>query len=149
MRKHCAILIALLATGAAAGCGGDEEEPLSKAEYIKQGDVICKKANETIEKEAEETFADLGPREMPSEEQLTAFVEDVAVPNVESQISDLRALAAPEGDEDELDKIYEDVDTALAEVEEDPATIVEGDNDPFQEPNEAARGYGFKECGEG
>ncbi len=150
MRNYaCAMVVALLATGAAAGCGGDESEPLSKAEYIKQGDAICKKSGDKIDMEAEEEFADLGADEEPSEEQLTTFVEDIAKPNLETQLSDLRDLGVPEGDEEELDDIYEGVETALAKVENDPGIILEEGNDPFEEPNDAARAYGFKECGEG
>ncbi|CAN5542062.1 hypothetical protein BH20ACT19_BH20ACT19_12990 [soil metagenome] len=149
MRKYaCATVIALLATGAGAGCGGDEEEPLSKAEYIKQGDAICEKFGDMIDKEAEEAFADLGPDEEPSEEQLTTFVEDIAKPNVEDQLSELRDLPAPEADEDELNGVYDDVETALAKIEDDPLVILEEGEDPFEEPNDAARAYGFKECGE-
>lgn len=54
----------------------------------------------------------------------------MAKPNVESQLSDLRDLAPPEGDEDKLNDIYEDVETAFAKVEDDPKVILEESNDP-------------------
>ena len=67
-RYGCAVAIALVAAGAGAGCGGDDDEKaLTKAEFIKQGDAICKKAAAEGEKQADEMFADLGSNEEPSE----------------------------------------------------------------------------------
>ena len=145
-RYGCAIAIALVAAGAGAGCGGDDdEEALSKAEFIEQGDAICKKAAAEGEKEADAMFADLGPNEEPSDEQLTTFVEDVLKPNVEGQLNDLRDLTPPEEDEDTVNAVYEKVETGLAKLEDDPKTIL-SDEDPLSDANQAAEDYGFKEC---
>lgn len=141
----CAIAIALLATGAAAGCGGDDEEPLSKAEHIKQGDALCKKYDAEIEKQVKEMFPDLGENERPSEEQLKTFTGDVIVPEGERLLGDLRDLSQPEGDEDTLNAIYDGFDEALAKVEDDPKVLL-SDEDPFEAPSKAAGDYGFKEC---
>lgn len=147
-KKHgCALAIALLAAGTAAGCGGDDEEPLSKAEYIKQGDAICKKAQAEGEKQTEEMFADLGPNEEPSEDQLETFVEGVLKPNTEGQVNDLRDLSPPEGDEDTVNEIYDGVEGALAEIQDDPNMLLSED-DPFEEASQKAEDYGFKVCSE-
>ena len=143
----CAIVVALLATGAAAGCGGDDEEPLSKAEYIKQGDAICKKANAELEREAEEMFRDLGSNERPSEEQLSTFVEDLIKPKIQGQVDDLRELSPPEGDEETVNAIYEKVEEGLSKVEGDPQLLL-SDDDPLQPATDAAADYGFKDCSE-
>ncbi len=144
-RYGCTFAVVLLAVGAGAGCGGEDEEPLTKAEYIEQGDAICKKAQEEVEKEVEEMFGDLGATEEPSEEQLTTLVEDVLKPNTEGQLSELRDLPPPEGDEDTLNGIYDGVDEALAKIEDDPKILLSGD-DPFEAPSEKAADYGFKVC---
>jgi hypothetical protein len=144
-RYGCAIAVALLGAGAGAGCGGDDEEPLSKAEYIKQGDAICKKAQAEGKKKVEEMFGDLGPNEEPSEEQLTTLVEDVIKPNTQGQLNDLRDLTPPEGDEDTVNAIYDGVEEGLANVEDDPKILLSKD-DPFEAPTQKAEDYGFKEC---
>jgi len=142
-RKHgCVLAIALLAAGTTAGCGGDDEEPLSKAEYIKQGDAICKKASAELEKEAKEQFPG---NEEPSGEELTGFAEDVLKPNLEGQLNDLRDLTPPEDDADTVNAIYEKVETGLAKLEDDPKVLLSSD-DPFEPANDAAADYGFKEC---
>ena len=144
-RYGCAVAIALVAAGAGAGCGGDDEEALSKAEFIEQGDAICEKAAAEGEKQADEMFADLGSNEEPSEEQLTTFVEDVLKPNIEGQLSDLRDLTPPEEDEETINAVYEQVETGLAKLEDDPKSIL-SDEDPLSDANQAAEDYGFKEC---
>jgi len=150
MKKYlCAAAAVLLATGAGAGCGGDEAKPLSKADYIKQGDAICEKSGDKIDKAAQKTFADLGQNEMPTEEEITPFVEETFKPEIESQISGLRDLTPPEADADKLNEIYEQVEEALAKVEDDPGTLLEQGADPFEDANKAAQDYGFKVCGEG
>ncbi|MEJ7750525.1 MAG: hypothetical protein WKF32_03635 [Thermoleophilaceae bacterium] len=142
----CALLVALLAAAGAAGCGGDE--PLSKAAYIEKGDAICKKSDAKVGKAAEKAFADLGENEMPTEKQLAPFVEDTLKPEVESQISELRDLSPPKADEDKLNKIYDDVESGLAKIEDNPKILLEEGNDPLEEPNKAAQDYGFKVCGQ-
>ena len=144
-RYGCAITVAVLAAVAGAGCGGDDEKPLSKAEYVKQGDAICKKAQASGEKKVEEMFGDLGPNEKPSDEQLTTLVEDVIKPNTQGQLNDLRDLTPPEGDEDTVNGIYDGVEEGLAKVEDDPKILLSKD-DPFAPATKKAEEYGFKEC---
>ena len=146
-RYGCAIAMALMVAGAGAGCGDDDEEALSKAEYIKQGDAICKKAGADLEKEVEDMFPDLGPNEEPTEEQLTTFVDDAFKPNADGQLDDLRDLPPPEGDEDTLNGIYDGFEEAVATVEDDPTILLEED-DPFEAPSQEAADYGFKDCSE-
>ena len=140
-----ALVVALIAASAVGGCGGDEEDAPSKAEYIERGDAICKKASQAGERKTEAFFADLGPNEEPSERQLAGFVDEVVKPNLEGQVSDLRALPAPEGDEKRLENIYADVDAALVRIEDDPKLLF-AQKDPLGEANSAAGDYGFKEC---
>ena len=144
-RYACAAAVALLATG--AGCGGDDEEPLSKAEYINQADAICKKLSAEGEKQTEEMFKDLGPSEEPSEEQLTSFVEDVLGPNIRRQVDELRELSPPEADEDTVDAIYDELEEGLAKIEEDPKVLFSKD-DPLEPANDAAADYGLEDCSE-
>jgi hypothetical protein len=149
-RSAFALAGVLLATGFAAGCGDDDDDKaLSKAEYIKQGDAICQESGDRIDAGAEKTFANLDQNERPTVEQITPFVQDTLVPEVEKQLSGLRGLSAPEDDEDDLNDIYDGVEEAMQKVEDDPGLLLEEGKDPFEEPNTAAQAYGFKVCGEG
>lgn len=147
-RKYgCAIVVALLAVGAGCG-GGDDEEALSKAEFIKQGDAICKKSGDKVDAAAEERFADLGRNEPPSAAQIKTFAEDTIIPEISGQLEDLRELPAPEGDDDKVNEIIDAADEALGKVEDDPTVLLEQGGDPFEAANKLASDYGFKECGE-
>jgi len=145
-----AVLVALAAL--VAGCGGggdttDETVTLTKAEFIKQGDAICKEANEENEAEAEEFAEENGfTLEKASKEQLEEAVGEVLVPSLNRQTEELDALGAPEGDEDEVEAIIVSVEDAADEIEDDPGLVFE--EKTLEKPNKLAKAYGFKVCGE-
>ena len=135
-----------------AGCGGgdettDETVTLTKTEFIKQGDAICKEAGDKNEKEAEEFAEENGfELEEASKEQLEEAVGEVLVPSLRKQAEGLEALGAPEGDEEQVEEIIVSLEGATDEVEDDPSLVFEEGS--FDEPNELAKDYGFKVCGE-
>jgi hypothetical protein len=146
-----AALIALAAI--VAGCGGggdttDETVTLTKAEFVKQGDAICKKATERSEKEAEEFAEDNDfTLEKASKEQLEEAVSAVLVPDLERQAEELDALGAPKGDEDKVEEIIVSLEDATGEIEDDPGLVFDGK--VLRKATEKAEAYGFKVCGEG
>lgn len=146
-----AALVALAAL--VAGCGGgddtttDETVTLTKAEFIKQGDAICKEANEENEAEAEEFAEENGfTLEKASKDQLEEAVAEVLVPSLNQQMEELDALGAPEGDEDQVEEIIVSVEDAADEIEDDPGLVFE--EATLDKPNKLAKAYGFKVCGE-
>jgi hypothetical protein len=145
-----AALVALAAVVAGCGSGGDttdETVTLTKTEFIKQGDAICKKSNDESEKEAEEFAKDNDfSLEKASKEQLEEAVSAVLVPSLERQAEELDALGAPEGDEDEVEAIIVSLEDATAEVEDDPGVVFQGE--VLKKPSKLAEDYGFKVCGE-
>lgn len=135
-----------------AGCGGgdettDETVTLTKAEFIKQGDAICKEGNDQSEKEAEE-FAEENDftLEKASDEQLEEAVSEVLVPNLNQQAEEIEALGAPEGDEEQVEEIIVSLEGAAEEIEDEPGIVFDGE--VLKEPSELAEDYGFKVCGE-
>ncbi len=136
----CAMVAALLATGAAAGCGG--EEALTKSEFLKQGNAICAKGSKKIEDGAKK----LGDGK-PSKEVVTKFAEDTLIPSVEDQLSELGDLKPPKADEDKVKKILDAADEALTKTKDDP-TVLTSSDDPFKEANKQAEAYGLTKCAE-
>jgi len=145
-----AALVALAAIAAGCGSGGDttdETVTLTKTEFIKQGDAICKQGNDESEKEAEEFAEDNDFKlEKASKEQLEEAVSEVLVPNLEQQTEELDALGAPKGDEDEVEAIIASLEDATGEIEDDPGMVFEGS--VLKKPSKLADDYGFKVCGE-
>ena len=153
-RTALALLLTCAVAGFAIGCGDDDDngnggggESLSKAEYIKRGDQICREGDREIQREGRSRFGDL--QERPSRDELVGFIEDVVIPNIEGQISDLRDLPPPEGDEDTVNAIYDRADESIEAVKENPeGAVAEGADNPFAEANKLGRDYGFKACGD-
>ena len=147
----------LLVGGAAligAGCGDDDEDttgassaPLTKQEFAQQANQICADGNEEIDEGAQATFSE----GRPAPEDQEAFFTDTVIPNVQSQIDDIRALTPPEGDEEEVAAIVDSAQSAVDEIEADPAALADieegGSSDPFAEANKLAEDYGLEECG--
>src|SRR4029077_6216402 len=115
--------------------------------FIKQGDAICKEANEENETEAEE-FAEENDftLEKASKEQLEEAVAEVLVPSLNQQVEELDALGAPEGDEDQVEEIIVSLEGVAGEVEDDPSWFFE--EKTLEKPAKLANAYGFKVCGE-
>ena len=153
MRKRYGVVVAIVvAMFVGVGCGDDDEEttpaassaPPTKEEFIEQADQICADGDAEIEQAAQETFS----QGRPSPEEEEAFITDTAIPSIQTQVEGLSALTPPEGDEEDVAAIVDAAESALAEVEEDPAAITEegGRNDPFAEATKLAEDYGITEC---
>jgi hypothetical protein len=147
------VLAALVALAAiVAGCGGGDDsdttggDSLTKAEFIKQGDAICEKANDQSEAEAEKFAKENDFKlERPTKEQLEEAVTEILVPNFNRQVEDLKALGVPEGDEEQVEEMIGSLETAADEIEGDPSLVFE--EQVLKEPAQLAEDYGFKVCG--
>jgi hypothetical protein len=118
------LLLAFALVGAA--CGGDVA--VSKDEYIAQADAICADANAQFDAIRVE-FANL-PEPSNVEgfaEPLVADFVDQFTAVLEEQVSDVRALPVPEGDEDLLATIYDDLEGVARAIRELAAAAAAGD----------------------
>ncbi|HTU13747.1 MAG TPA: hypothetical protein VMF31_00995 [Solirubrobacterales bacterium] len=149
MRKSPRVLFALIALIALsaftiAACGGSDDDSgddVTTAEYIAQADAICTEADKENDAAVKTAFGN----EQPTKEEVTSFVSEEIVPTLETQLSDLRELTPPEGDADTVNGIYDRLDTAIAEVKEDPESSL--NKDPFVDIYADAKAYGFRSCG--
>lgn len=149
MPARIGLLVAftLLPTLGAAGCGGDDDDALTKEEFIAQANQACVDGDEEIDQAAEKRFGNTDP----SRAEFKQFTLETVVPRVQTTIDEIRDLAAPEGDEDQinafLDAVQADLDQVEEDqVEEDPLAIRSPQNDLFVEPDRLAREYGIEEC---
>jgi len=151
-RRTFAILISVLAlAGVAAGCGGDDSEPLTKAEFIEQADAACKEAN----KEADEVFeaffkeaekATKTGNAPPGEEDEKALLQEGVIPAIEVQIETLEDLNPPEADEAKIDALVVELEKVAKEAETHPVGA-SAQPLPFEKASKLAEDYGFKHCG--
>jgi hypothetical protein len=146
MRRGPAYLAAgLLAAALLVGCGGGDsstETALSKATYVKRANLICATANDELEASAKGLF---GSRR-PTEQELKGFATTFAVPRIEDELAQLRALPAPSGDEQTVSAIYDAAEQGLTKLKQDPRIITEDNPQAFAKANKLARAYGIDVC---
>ncbi len=145
MRRTPLVLSAAL-TLALAACGS---EALTKEQYIKQADAICKDFDAQQKKLPE-------PKSIADFEKLT----EQAKPLLEDQISQLRDLKAPDEIKDQTESAYDLLDQQLPKLDE--LKKAAGDNDSAgvqkvaagasklsDQANQKAKEIGLKVCGQG
>jgi len=143
-RIGVAAIVSTLAVGLALSSVAAAGE-LSKKEYIKAGDDICRQAKELRDDAAQTLFADLPAGQDPTSDQLAQYVQNIEPIN-QQEIDSLRDLPVPDGDEKRLKKLYKLVQAAFNTIADDPDLLLEADA-VFAKANKAANKYGFKVCG--
>jgi hypothetical protein len=165
--KRLTKLMALLAVAAAlfaAGCGDDDDdtasstttteagatggtgvEAESKEQWVATADEVCANADDEINAAAE--AAGLSNQSTPQE--LQEFTETTVVPVQQSVIDTLSSLAPPEGEEEQVSAILDEVQSALDAVSSDPELLAdpEASDAAFDEADALAQDYGLQECG--
>ncbi len=157
-------LAAVAISLATAGCGGDDDEPTTAVEgasgatgataaaipldsWIDQADTICADEGAAIDEAAAEQFAQ---GEQPSAAALDEFAAQTVVPSLQAQYDGISALPPPEGEEEQVNELLDSLQSAIDEVEQDPASLAEqSGNSTFAEANALATELGLRECGDG
>lgn len=136
---------ALAAAAALAGCGGsDSDSTLTKGEFLREADAICRKTDTAQRKDFKE-YAEQNRVSSPSDEQ--EMILKVIFPSIEAEIEELEDLDLPAGDEETIDAIIARAQKALAEGRNDPASLNERKT-PFTPADELAAEYGLQDCSE-
>jgi hypothetical protein len=148
----CLVPFALLA----AGCGSSDNTEstattaLTKAEFLKKGNAICANGNKEINEGFESFFeeSNLKKNEEPSKAQKEEAAETIVIPAIRKDVESIRALGAPEGEEEQVEEILTAAEEALETLESEPAAAVSESNQAFVRVNKLSREYGLTVCGE-
>jgi hypothetical protein len=147
----CLIPIALIG----AGCGSSSNTEstataLTKAEFLKQGNAICANGNKEINEGFEAFFkkSNLKKNEQPSKAQKEEAAETILIPAITKDVESIRALGAPEGEEEQVEEILDAAEEAIEKLESEPAAAIEESNQAFVKVNKLSREYGLTVCGE-
>jgi hypothetical protein len=147
--KKFALALTAAATLTLAGCGeGDEAKDkadpspsaLTKTDFLKQANAICKTGEDKINAAAEAAFGDA-----PDEAKLKAFTTDVALPETQKIVDGLRELEAPEELASDFDALLDSTEADLAKVKADWEYGI-GD-EAFADANTKANAMGLEACG--
>ena len=141
---------ALAALSIAAGCGGGDSDSgggeISKAAFIKKADAICAKNNERMAKASvalikRKNFAN------PTRAEYEAVVDKALVPGVKREVEELKALGAPNGDEDVVNSMITALEEGVETAERDPKAVSTSSDAIFGIASRLAGEYGLKVCG--
>jgi hypothetical protein len=125
--------------------GDSNGSPLTKAEFIKQGDVICEKVPQSYNKKLE-------AMNVKAEKEKNAVVSTAegnlkaAVPPLYVAAEELEELTPPSADAKEAEAIIDSLEAAAKGVEAKPTSELTGPKSPFAEFQELTKKYGFKFC---
>lgn len=129
----------------AAGCGSSSDEALSKSEFLKQANAICKKATSAKEKVLPELLQKADPG--ASLETMRQKAVDTLMTFYEGAAEEIGELGAPKGDEAKVEAILEAMEEAAADAKSNPQSVFGGAGQlPFRKANKAAESYGLKSC---
>jgi hypothetical protein len=146
---NAAALLCVLAAALFAGCGSsgsDPEAPLSKAEYLQQGNQICTKGGQEKDQAVNGVLEEVPPNELaggPSKETLKKLSEG-ALPFFQKVVTELAELQPPAEDKAVVEKFITELEAAAAKADANPLLIAR--SDPFSGAAEGARAYGLKDC---
>jgi hypothetical protein len=129
-----------------ASCGGSDEKSLTKAEFIEQGDEICKQGDQEFTADYEEFLKSHEIKGVLNESQSFEIAEEIYLPNVEKRLGELQELSPPEADQAQVEKIFASTEDALAASNKDVEAMF-ADVNPFEKSKTLAKEYGFKVCG--
>lgn len=142
-----AAVLAIMAIG--CGSGGDSTEAtLTKAQFIKHGDAICREAQEKKTK-AINAWRHEGPSTGKgladlSLNELGQIYLTVMLPPVKEASDELAALTPPGGDP-RARKFLGAFAAAVKSVEEKPSQAIK--EAPYASADRLAQAYGFEACG--
>jgi hypothetical protein len=143
--------LALAVVAAGCGSGGDSttsdgsSAALTKAEFIKQGDAICKETDKIQNKDIR-LYLVKNPGSSGKKEDVEKVIK-VGLGQIKVEAEEVDALGAPEGDEEKVEAIVRGIEDGLKKAEEDPvSTNKSGAANPFAAVDKLTTDYGFKVC---
>lgn len=140
----------MLAAAGLAGCGG-ESDRLTATELAAQGNVVCARSDEKLQKAFQE---ELGDDRRPTPKQMQAVLKRV-VPITEETVEGLRRLEPPETLEDKYEDALEKAEAAIAALRKGAASpkaaeaVFSAAEDPFAETNKGLEAVGISTCSQG
>jgi hypothetical protein len=140
-----AILIASLLVG----CGGGDAT-LSRAEFIKKADAICKKTDKAQVGEAV-GYQKAHTKELATvsrEAGLKKLILAILLPSVSKEAKEIEALGAPSGGEKTVQEFISAMEQGVKQAEKEPTSVEDLAKGPFSKADTLAREYGLQECAE-
>jgi hypothetical protein len=137
------LLLGLVTAVGVAGCGGDseDEEPIAKAQYVKQADSICAKT-ETRQQALLNKLVKNPPK---GKEAQLELIQRAGIPPLATQVDELDELPEPKTDTKNAEAFLTEFRSTVEAVEGKPELLL--DANAFAKAETLAQKFGFKVCG--
>jgi len=145
-KKVVALVGVLALLVLSAGCGSGDDNSLTKAEFVKQADAICKKGEKKKNDSLVSAYKKVGSENKESKNAQEEIIVDVALPPISKMIEELDGLGALNGEEEKAERMVEAFEEEAENVEEDPAGTIAGKVGNFDEANKIAKELGMEDC---
>jgi hypothetical protein len=131
------------ACGGAGGGTSDSGPSLTKAQFLKKGNAICVQARQEIEK----VYGRYTKKPHP-DALLNRLSQELVIPATKKEVSRLRALGAPRGEEGRVERILAAIEEGIENGERDRRTLraTGGTEYAFQKALELEVDYGLERC---
>lgn len=146
-----ALVLLVVGCGGSDGGGDTQSSTISKAQFIKRANAICKETKRELIDEALRPL-DALPEGSPARRKLEfKLVTTVVAQKFEDEITAIEELGAPPGDEAKIKRILAAIEPAVEEARTEPETYVAGKDyrggkEHYGEAYRLAVDYGMKWC---
>jgi len=148
----CVFALALLLAG--CGSGGSStgtDAGLTKADFIRQAETICKRAKNKIIQQNFAQIRKLADDPKAREDFEYKVVETSVIPALEHEVEQLEALGAAPGNPAQVEQMLKLIEGALAEAKTEPETYVSGadyrwGSEHYGKARRLALAYGIENC---
>lgn len=136
---------------ALSGCGGGEEQALTKKQYVDRATAICTRFSKDLVRETEAFSKEHGLNAEPDQHEREQIILGVLLPNVEERLDELKTLPAPKGEEATIAQMISTQEVALEEARSHPvrsAAPIAHRGEPFRMAMDMTAEYGIWLCGQ-
>lgn len=140
------LLSGLLLAACGGGNGADDAEGarLTKTEFTRQANELCRAQRDRLETELAAKFPD--GADPPNDEELAAVFVDLAIPDYEATFDEISALRPPEGMADAVEQAIVATQASIETFRMDPIRYLNSDDDPFIASDELLTNIGLNVC---
>jgi hypothetical protein len=140
------LLVAGLAVTLVLGaCGDGDEERLSQAQFVAEGNRICAQTRQVVDQAAETAFPNRG--NVPTAEEIQRFADDTLVPQLKRELDELKDLNPPEDEEEDVKEIIEAGEQGADQTSTRAVLLQNKARSPLNRYAELAGEYGLETCG--
>lgn len=143
-----AVIVSVLGLIAGCGGGGASERGVTKAEFVKRANSICKERVDELARSYTDLAEEVERGEVKQTQAAAKFVNAIFLPGVRQEIAKLERLTPPEEHAEQIAAILAAGRTGVRRAEgTEPGVLFRQADYAFNDLNRLARAYGLRMCG--